>query len=198
MLSHSEKATVSPTPWRGSYWVTDLQAAPESPEAGTHAEPLPPPAQALRAAGHTHQDSVKPFLQLSGRGHRLLGRRGLLRGWRGGARGLLRATGCIAHGCPHPAGQAPPASEIQLSGERGARLLAWGRDEVSSGWQRRQGLGSAARRGRGAASHLGGPVRGARQRAAGWGEEVKLQAAGARGLGRGQEAAARAPPSASL
>lgn len=57
-------------------------------------------------------------------------------------------------------------------------------------------LGSEARRDRGAASHRGGPVRGAGRRAAGWGEEVRLQAAGARGLGRGQEAAARAPPSA--
>lgn len=56
-------------------------------------------------------------------------------------------------------------------------------------------LGSAARRGRGAASHRGGPVRGSGRQAR-LGEEVGLQAAGARGLGRGQEAAARAPPSA--
>lgn len=56
-------------------------------------------------------------------------------------------------------------------------------------------LGSAACRGRGAASHRGGPVRGSGRRPR-LGEEVGLQAAGARGLGRGQEAAARAPPSA--
>lgn len=182
VLSHSEKATVSPTPWRGSDWVTDLQAVPVSPEAGTQAEPPPPPAPALRAAGHTHQDPVKPLLQLSGRGHRLLGRRGLLRGWRGGARGLLRATGCIAHGCPHPAGQAPPASEIQLSGERGARLLAWGRDEVSSGWQRRQGLGDAGARLSGAQ----GPGRGVPSR---W-PRPRSPAASC-GVGGGSQAAGR-------
>lgn len=81
------------------------------------------------------------------------------------------------------------------------RLPAWGasRVEAGGGGAARLGLaalGSAARKGPGAASHRGGPVRGAGRRAAGWGEEVRLQAAGDRGLGRGQEAAARAPPSA--
>lgn len=153
MLSHSERRHCYSHPWRGSRWA-GISKRYLSPRGRGRA---PPPARSLRAAGHTHQDPVKPLLQLSGRRHRLLGRRGLLRRQCGGARRLLRAAGRVAHGGPHPAGQAPPASEIQLSGGRGTRLPAWGAggQRLAAAAGRRRGSSAQRRPGAGARRPIG-------------------------------------------
>lgn len=163
--------------------------------------PCSPLSRAPRTEGHTHQDPVKPLFQLSSRGHRLLGRRGLLGGQRGGARGLLRTAGRVAHGGPHPASQAPPASEIQLSRGGRRRLPAWGARRTAArgggggGWgSATRALGSAARRGRGAASHRGGPVRGAGRRAAVVGRKSDCRPPGPEGWAGGRKLRRGLPP----
>lgn len=127
--------------------------------------------------------------------------------------GCLGATGCFGGGVAGPAGcsalpaalpmvvPTQPARRLQprkssfpgdrdeapgAGGEGTATGCCGGGSAVRRSVQLR--AGTEARRPIGAA-----PSEGA---SSGWGEEVRLQAAGARGLGRGQEAAARAPPSA--
>lgn len=102
-----KEATVTPTPWKSSRWVRDLQAVPESPGAGTHAGTLrTPPAPCTRWVGLT-----RTRLNLSSSSP-------------ASGIGCLAAAGCLGDGAAGPAGcSALPAALPMVAPTQSARRL---------------------------------------------------------------------------
>lgn len=129
VLCHSERSHRQSHPWWGSHRAGDLQAVPESPGAGTRAEPLPPPAvpcalQVTLTRTRLNLSSSSPAAGI----------------------GCLGAAGCLGDGAARPAGcSALPAALPMVVPTQPARRL----QPEKSSFQGDAGRGSRPGGGRG-------------------------------------------------